>query len=149
MPGNVRSHAQNPRLRYPASANSVCRLGFMPPKGSRITAGKRRVREVSKLLPEGIVWDPDDLVVLDMIEAAEDRRVALAALLDVELAKGEPSSRKVTELAAEARQTEAMVVKMIAGLRVSVEALSAPPKSARHVAAGQAGVQVRRRNKGA
>jgi hypothetical protein len=69
--------------------------------------------------------------------AAEDRAAALQRLLDAELAKPLPSSRKATELAAEIRQLEATVVKLV-GMLAPDPDVSAAPKSLPHQRAARA-----------
>lgn len=77
-----------------------------------------------------------DRVVLRLIEESRDRVAVLSGLLDAEVAHPEPNAHRCCELAAEIRQLQAQIAKMIAtGLdpRMEVQA-----KSMRHVHAANA-----------
>jgi hypothetical protein len=63
-----------------------------------------------------VEWTEREALVLGLIEAAGDRLAVLERLFDAEVSKVEPSSRRVTELAAEIRQTEANIAKWSAEL---------------------------------
>lgn len=74
------------------------------------------------------------MVTLGLIEAAADRIDALKALFEAETSRPSPSAHKAAMLAAELRQTEAGIAKLIASLDPNME----QAKSARHVAAANA-----------
>lgn len=95
----------------------------------RITAGKRAVRLLNKTLQPGAEWDERELLVLAKIESAEDRAAALRVLFEAEVAKPAPSTRRITEVAAELRQTELMAARLAAELVPDPSAV-APPKAA-------------------
>jgi hypothetical protein len=96
-----------------------------------LTAGKRLVQTLNKTLAPDAEWLESELVALGIIEGTADRVEVLKTLFDAEVAKVPTSTRRVTELAAEIRQCEAGIVKVIASLDPQMQR----PKSARHVAA--------------
>ncbi|MEV6255584.1 hypothetical protein AB0L97_20225 [Nocardia sp. NPDC051911] len=75
------------------------------------TAGDRAVDALTSDLGEGMEWSPAECLTLESIRSTVDRAVMLRSLLDAEVAKPEPSSRRVTELAGEIRQCDANVVR--------------------------------------
>lgn len=77
-------------------------------------------------------WTEREALVLGLIEAAGDRLAVLERLFDAEVSKVEPSSRRVTELAAEIRQTEANIAKWSAELDPY---MARQPKSKQHQSA--------------
>jgi hypothetical protein len=87
---------------------------------ARLTAGKRIRRTLDKALltrnGKTASWVETELVVLDLIESAADRAEQLRSLFAAEMVKPEISTRRVTEVAAEIRQCEANVAKMVASL---------------------------------
>ncbi|UNB55478.1 hypothetical protein [Mycolicibacterium sp. YH-1] len=83
---------------------------------SRISAGKRLVRTLNKSLRDGTEWTETELLTLDLIEAAADRMAVLKALFVAEVSKPTRSTRRITEVSAEIRQTEASIQKWIAVL---------------------------------
>jgi uncharacterized membrane protein YebE (DUF533 family) len=93
-------------------------------------------RLLDAALADGCSSTEQEQVAIDKAVKAEDRAAALQRLLDAELAKPMPSSRKATELAGEIRQLEATVVKLTTMLAPDPDA-SAPPKSAQHVTAAR------------
>jgi len=104
---------------------------------ARLTAGKRIRRTLDKALltrnGKTAKWDETEQVVLDLIEAAADRAELLRSLFTAELAKPEISTRRVTEVAAEARQLEANIAKMVGSL--DPKAQRQAQKSPQHAAA--------------
>lgn len=95
-----------------------------------LTAGQRLVSMLDEGLPSGVVWTAEERCVLTLIEQAADRIAVLKTLLDVERARPEVVSHRVAELAAEIRQTEVVIAKMIAtGLDPRMENTA---KSMRH-----------------
>ena len=97
---------------------------------TRITPGKRLVRTVNKALKEGCEWTETEQIALGLIEEAGDRVAVLRDLFDAETAKPAVSTRRVTELAAEIRQTEATIALLVAQLIPDPD--GAPTKSAQH-----------------
>ena len=65
-------------------------------------------------LSEGVEWTEAETVGLGLIEAAADRVELLKRLFDGEVDKPELSTRRVAELSAEIRQTEANIGKWVA-----------------------------------
>jgi len=104
---------------------------------TRQTPGRRLKRLLDAALAEGCSWTEQEQVAIDKAVRAEDRAAALQWLLDAELAKTLPSSRKATELASEIRQLEATVVRLVASLVPDPDAVAGPPKSAQHQAAAR------------
>jgi hypothetical protein len=96
---------------------------------SRQTPGRRLKRLIDTALAPGCSWTEQEQVAIDKAVKAEDRAAALQKLLDVELAKPLPSSRRVTELAGEIRMLEQTVVKLVAAL-VPDPDLAVVPKAA-------------------
>lgn len=96
---------------------------------TRMTAGKRLVRTLNKSLDAGVEWTEAERAVLGLIEAAADRVAVLQALFDLEVGKLAVSTRRVTELSAEIRQTESNIAKWIATLDPY---MSRQPKSKQH-----------------
>ncbi|WP_333894507.1 hypothetical protein [Mycolicibacterium gadium] len=96
---------------------------------SRITAGKRLVRTLNKSLLDGIEWTEAETLTLGLIEAAADRLAVLKELFAAEVAKPAISTRRVTEVSAEIRQTEAGIQKWIAALDPYMQK---QPKSRQH-----------------
>lgn len=78
-----------------------------------MTPGKRLVRMLNKSLGPNTEWTESEQATLGLIEDSADRIEALRGHLAAELAKPEMTRRGV-ELAAECRQLEANLVKMIA-----------------------------------
>jgi hypothetical protein len=101
-----------------------------------VTPGQRLVQMLNESLPSGVVWDAGERVVLSLIEESADRAAVLAALLDAEVARPETNSHRVCEPAAEIRQLQAAIAKMIAtGLDPRMESTA---KSVRHQHAANA-----------
>ncbi|BBZ17085.1 hypothetical protein [Mycolicibacterium gadium] len=96
---------------------------------SRVTAGKRIVRVLNKSLRDGTEWTEAETLTLGLIEAAADRLAVLKELFAAEVAKPVQSTRRITEVSAELRQTEASVQKWIAALDPD---MARQPKSRRH-----------------
>ena len=92
-----------------------------------------RARLDAELQP-GTEWTPAEEVALSLAADQANRAAALSALLDAELAAPKPSAQRVTILAAEVRQLETAVAKMVATLDPDMTRV----KSARHVAAANA-----------
>jgi hypothetical protein len=92
----------------------------MPP---RQTAGKRLVRQLNKALAPGAEWDEREQIALGLVEDAADRAAVLRTLFDIESNREQVSTRRVTELAAEIRQTEATIEKLVAQLMPDPEAV--------------------------
>ena len=97
-----------------------------------ITPGKRLRNALNGALAPGVEWTEGEALVLDLIESAGDRLAVLQRLFDAEVAKADPSSRRITELAAEVRQTEASIAKWSAELDPY---MARQPKSKQHQAA--------------
>jgi hypothetical protein len=94
------------------------------------TAGQRLVAMLDEGLPSGVVWDASERVVLSLIEESADRAAVLAALVDAEVARPECNAHRCCELAAEIRQLQAAIAKMVAtGLDPRMENTA---KSVRH-----------------
>jgi hypothetical protein len=91
---------------------------------------------LNRALAEGCEWTKLEQVALGHIEAAADRAAVLRGVFDVEMARPQVSTRRVTELAAEMRQTEAAIVRLVAQL-VPDPDTSVPPKSTPHQAAAR------------
>ncbi|MEU9807580.1 hypothetical protein [Mycobacterium sp. NPDC050853] len=107
----------------------------MPPRTTRITHGKRLVKTLNASLAQGAEWTEAELITLAQIEQAADRASELQRLFDAEVAKSPVSTRRVTEVAAEVRQTEAMITRLVAGLAPDPNEPpkgAARPKSAKH-----------------
>jgi hypothetical protein len=104
---------------------------------TRQTPGRRLKRLLDAALADGCSWTEQEQVAIDKAVRAQDRAAALQRLLDAELAKPLPSSRKATELAGEIRQLEATVVKLVGMLVPDPPAEVGPPKSAQHQAAAR------------
>lgn len=96
----------------------------------RKTAGDRVVDALAAGLEPGVLWTEKDILTLDFIRVQTDRTVVLRGLLDAETVKVPVSTRRVAELAAEVRQLEANVAKLVSGLVIDVD--DVPVKSARH-----------------
>lgn len=107
---------------------------------SRLTAGKRIRRTLDKSLltrnGKTASWEETELVVLDLIESTADRAQLLRGLFAVEMAKPEVSTRRATEVAAEIRQCDANVAKMVGSL--DPKAQRQAQKSPQHTAAANA-----------
>lgn len=73
-----------------------------------------------------------ELVTLGLIEAAADRMALLERLFEAEVEKGQVSTRRVTELSAEIRQTETNIAKWSGELDPY---MFRQPKSKQHQAA--------------
>lgn len=73
--------------------------------------GKRLVSTLNGALDKGVEWTEAEQVTLGLIEAAADRLEVLKRLFDAEVEKPALSTRRVTELSAEIRQTEANLSK--------------------------------------
>ena len=82
---------------------------------ARRTAGKRLVATLNKSLATGCEWDEVEQVTLGLIESAVHPAEALKAHLAVELGKSEMTRRGV-EIAAEVRQTEANIARLVGQL---------------------------------
>lgn len=78
-----------------------------------LSPGRRLVRLLTKSLPPNAEWTESEQATLGLIADSADRIEALKAHLAVELDKPEVSRRGI-ELAAEVRQLEANLVKMVA-----------------------------------
>ena len=94
--------------------------------------GRRLKRLIDSSLADGCSWTEQESVAIDKATKAEDRAAALQKLLDAELSRPDPSSRKATELAGEIRQLEALVVRLVRELAPDPDAVSMPAKSKRH-----------------
>ena len=103
----------------------------------RNTPGRALRRLIDSALSDGCSWTEQEEVAIDKAVKAEDRAAALQVLLDAELAKPLPSSRKATELAGEIRMLEATVVRLVAALAPDPDA-SAPPKARQQQEAARA-----------
>jgi hypothetical protein len=103
---------------------------------TRNTPGRRLKRLLDSALADGCSWTEQETVAIDKACRAEDRAAALQQLLDAELAKPLPSSRKATELAAEVRMLETAVVRLVGSL-VPDPDVAAVHKSAQHQAAAR------------
>lgn len=99
----------------------------MPLRTARITAGKRLVKTLNASLARGAEWTEAELVALGQIEQAADWAAELQSLFDAEVTKSPVSTRRVTEVAAELRQTETMITRLVADL---VPDPNEPPKNA-------------------
>jgi hypothetical protein len=82
---------------------------------ARRTAGRKLVATLNKSLASDCERDERELVTFALIESAADRVEALKAHLNVELGRNEMTRRGV-EIAAEVRQTEANIARMVAQL---------------------------------
>jgi hypothetical protein len=102
---------------------------------ARQTPGRKLKRLIDAALAPGCSWTELEQVAIDKAVKAEDRAAALQQLLDVELAKPLPSSRRVTELAGEIRQLEGVVVKLVGALAPDPDV--AVPISRQHQAAAR------------
>lgn len=100
------------------------------------TAGKRLISTLNRALAPGAQWLETEQVVLDLLESTADRAAVLQELFDVETSKETVSTRRVTELAAEIRQLQAGIAKMIATLVPDPAAVV--PKSRQHQKAAMA-----------
>ncbi|WP_067566394.1 hypothetical protein [Nocardia acidivorans] len=98
------------------------------------TAGDQAVDALTADLGEGMEWSQIELLTLESIRTAIDRSAKLRELLDAETGKALPSSRRVTELAAEIRQCEASVIRWAQSLDPRGESV----KSAAHQHAANA-----------
>ena len=79
------------------------------------TAGKRLRQRLDKLLPAGMEWTEGDMVALELAEATADRLDQLRVKLAEELALP-GTSRRAVDLAAEVRQTETQLGKLVTAL---------------------------------
>jgi hypothetical protein len=95
---------------------------------AKLTAGKRLVKGIAKALPHGWEFDESDRLILASIEAAEDRRAALTALFEAEVAKPNASAHKAAALASEVRQIEQQLAKWEAALLAQTEELTSKSK---------------------
>jgi hypothetical protein len=93
------------------------------------TAGKRLISTLNGALSDGVEWTEAELVTLGLIASAADRMAVLVRLFDGEVEKPAVSTRRVTELSAEIRQTEANIAKWSAELDPY---MSRQPKSKQH-----------------
>ncbi|MDC8980976.1 hypothetical protein PR370_07350 [Mycobacterium marinum] len=84
---------------------------------------------LNRALDPGVEWTEAERAVLGLIEAAADRAVVLKELFELEVGKPAVSTRRVTELSAEIRQTEGNIQKWIAVLDPY---MSRQPKSRQH-----------------
>lgn len=96
---------------------------------ARLSAGRRLRRTLDQTLAEGVEWDEREQITLGLLETAADRADSLTRVFNAEMAKPSPSPHRVSVLAAELRQTAAMVAKLTASLDPQME----QAKSARHV----------------
>ena len=95
-----------------------------------LTPGKRLIKTLNAALPDDCEWSETERVALVLIEAGADRLAVLRRLFDDEVAKPVPSRRAV-ELAAEVRQLEAQIAKLVGSL-VPDPGDGPPTKSWRH-----------------
>lgn len=107
---------------------------------TRITPGKRLRRTLDAAVEESDrAWSPTDLAVtLPMIEATADRIEVLRGKFAAESDRDGPLAVRAVQLAAELRQLEAQLARMVAALGIDDEDEDdTPPKSARHQAAAR------------
>jgi hypothetical protein len=95
------------------------------------TPGKRLVATLTGALAKGVEWTETEQVTLGLIAETADRAAVLNRLFAAEVDKPEVSTRRVTELAAEVRQCEANIARMISSLDPD---MSRRPKSRQHQA---------------
>jgi hypothetical protein len=74
---------------------------------------------------------------LGLVEKAADRAAVLRELFEIETALQQVSTRRITELAAEIRQTEATIAKLV-GQLVPDPSAAQPPNSRQHQRAAMA-----------
>ena len=100
-----------------------------------ITAGQQLVELLDQGLPSGVVWKASEKAVLGLIRDSADRVEVLKGLLAAELASPERSAHRCVEVAAEIRQAEAQMARLVASLdpEMVMEA-----KSLRHQTAARA-----------
>jgi hypothetical protein len=104
---------------------------------ARLTPGKRLRRALDAALRErGMEWTESDVALtLPLIEATADRVEMLRGKLDAEAEQPQLSLRGV-QIAAELRQAEAQLTRLVASLGLDGADDDEPaPKSARHAAA--------------
>lgn len=101
----------------------------MPPRKPIKSAGDLLIERINEQVSEGCAWSPSELVVLDQLRDAEDRRVVIKALFDAAVAEG-ASASDVMKLAVELRQLSAFVTKVIASLQF--DASEPTPVSKQH-----------------
>lgn len=108
---------------------------------TRITPGKRLRRTLDAAVEESDrAWSPTDLAVtLPMIEATADRIEVLRGKFAAESDRDGPLAVRAVQLAAELRQLEAQLARMVAALGIDddEDEDDTPPKSARHQAAAR------------
>src|SRR5262249_33815353 len=75
------------------------------------TPGKTLVEAVSRELGPHMVWDQGELVTLDLIEQAEDRRALLQARFDAVAADPDVPPYRLTILSSECRLLETAIQK--------------------------------------
>lgn len=107
---------------------------------TRLTPGKRLRRTLDAAVSEReLDWSPTDLAVaLPMIEATADRIEVLRSKFADESDRDGPLVVRAVQLAAELRQLEAQLARMVTALGLDDEDDDeTPPKSARHQAAAR------------
>ncbi|OHT82789.1 hypothetical protein [Mycobacteroides saopaulense] len=105
---------------------------------TRLTPGKRLRRTLDAAVAEReLDWSPTDLAVaLPMIEATADRIEVLRGKFADESDRDGPLAVRAVQLAAELRQLEAQLARMVTALGLDDDGEDeTPPKSARHQAA--------------
>ncbi len=98
------------------------------------TAGQRLVQTLDEALAPNVEWDASERVVLTLIEDSADCVAVLETLLDAEAGRPELAAHRVCELAAEIRQLQAAIAKMVGTLDPVME----QAKSMRQVHAANA-----------
>lgn len=93
-----------------------------------ITPGKRLINVLNAALRDDAEWSEQELVALDLIEESANRLAVLRRLFDAEAAKVVPSRRAV-ELAAEVRQLEGQLAKLVASVVPDPDDM---PRKSRH-----------------
>lgn len=113
----------------------------MPPK---LTPSRRLKRQLDTLLPAGLAWSAGDQEIIELAAETADRVEVMRQVFAMETAAardGQPlkSTRRLAEVSSELRALEKQLAGWIQQLEAGVATMvPGPPKSARHVAAGQA-----------
>lgn len=94
-----------------------------------ITPGKRLINVLNAALRDDAEWSETEVVALDLIEESANRLAVLRQLFDAEAVKTVPS-RRVVELAAEVRQLEGQLAKLVASVVPDPDDM--PRKSRQH-----------------
>lgn len=106
---------------------------------TRLTPGKRLRRTLDAAVAgRELDWSPTDLAVtLPMIEATADRIEVLRGKFADESDRDGPLAVRAVQLAAELRQLEAQLARMVIALGLDDDDEDDTPKSARHQAAAR------------